>query len=151
MLDQLNNLSCYFEVEVICDLYLLHFIVLLNPVFNCSKSFESFSFDKVTTGTYNFVSVILNVVPDGATIAVITPAFTVISATTQFLDQVKINSTSQLFSGISKLLQKLLKCFSGLTTFAFVNESLIYGFSYNTCLVFKRSELEGRGSLGSSL
>ena len=61
-------------------------MVLLNPVFNCSKSFVSFSFDKVTTGTYNFVSVILSFAPDGATIAGLTPAFTVISAKTQFLD-----------------------------------------------------------------
>ena len=75
-----------------------------------------FSFDKVTTGTYNFVSVILNVAPDGATIAGSASASTVISAKTQFLDQVKINSTSQLISGIFKLLQKLLKCFSGITT-----------------------------------
>ena len=68
MLGQLNNLSCYFEVvilRVICDLYLLHFIVILNPVFNCSKSFLSFSFDKVTTGTYNFVSVIRNIAFSG--------------------------------------------------------------------------------------
>ena len=43
---------------VICDLYLFHFIVLLNPDFNCSKGLLSFSVDKVTTGTYNFVSVI---------------------------------------------------------------------------------------------
>ena len=67
MLGQLNNLSCYFEVEQY--LYLFHFIVLLNPIFNCSKDFVSFSFDKVTTGTYNFVSVILNSNPVGATIA----------------------------------------------------------------------------------
>ena len=84
----------------------------------------SFSFDKVTTGTHNFVSVILNVAPDEATIVGLAAAFTVISAKTQFLDQVKINSTSQLINGISKLLQKLLKCFSGITTFAFANESL---------------------------
>ena len=58
----------------------------------------SFSFDKVSTGTYNSVSVILNVAPDGATIAGLTSAFTVISAKTQFLDQVKINSTSQLIN-----------------------------------------------------
>ena len=40
----------------------------------------------------------------------------VISAKTQIFDQVKINSTSQLTSGIFKLLQKLLKCVSGITT-----------------------------------
>ena len=52
-----------------------------------------FSFDKVTTGTYNFVSVVLNVVPDGATIAGLSPSasLVVISTKTQFLDQVKIN------------------------------------------------------------
>ena len=44
----------------------------------------SFSYDKVTTGTYNFVSVISNVAQDGATIAGLTPAFTVISAKTHF-------------------------------------------------------------------
>ena len=76
----------------------------------------SFSFDKITTGTYNFVSVILNFAPDGATIAGLAVASSVISAKTQFLDQVKINSTSQLISGIFKLLQKLLKCFSGIAT-----------------------------------
>ena len=77
----------------------------------------SFSFDKVTTGTYNFVSAILNYIPVGATVAGLSPctAFTLISAKTQFLDQVKINSTSQLISGIFKLFQKLLKCFSGVT------------------------------------
>ena len=36
---------------VICDLYLFHFIVPLNPEFNCSKSLISFSFDKLTAGT----------------------------------------------------------------------------------------------------
>ena len=78
----------------------------------------SFSFDKVTTGTYNFVPVILNSNLVGATIAGLLPctSLTVILAKTQFLDQVKINSTSQLISGIFKPFQKLLKCFSGITT-----------------------------------
>ena len=87
----------------------------------------SFSFDKVTTGTYNFVSVILNVAPDGATIAGSASASAVISAKTQFLDQVRIISTSQLINGISKFLQKLLKYFNGITTSTFVNESLPCG------------------------
>ena len=76
----------------------------------------SFSLDKITTGTYNLVSVIPNFNSVGATIAELTSAFSVISTKTQFFDQVKINSTSQLISGIFKLLQKLLKCFSGITT-----------------------------------
>ena len=101
---------------------MFHFIVLLNPVFNCSKSFISFSFDKVTTETYNFFSFILNVALDGATIARSASAFTVISAKTQFLDQVKFNYISQIINGIFNTLQKLLKCFSGIAAFAFVNK-----------------------------
>ena len=58
MLDQLNILSCYFEVEQSFNLHLLHCIALLSPFFNCSKIFVPFSFDKATTGTYHFVSVI---------------------------------------------------------------------------------------------
>ena len=93
-------------------------MVLLNPYFNYSKSFISFSFDKLTTGIYNFASVILKFNSVGATIAGLSPStfLTVISAKIQFLDQVKINSNSQLISGIFKLPQKLLKCFSGITT-----------------------------------
>ena len=111
----------------------------------------SFSFDKVATGTYNFVPFVLNVAPDGATFAGLAPAFTDI-AKTQFLDQVKINSTSQLIKGISKLLQKLLKCFSRITTFAVVSESLSSGvFPTILVLYLKDLELEERGLLGSSL
>ena len=54
---------------VISDLYLFHLIVLLNPDFNCSKKLLSSFADKVTTGSYNFVSVIWNFDPVGATIA----------------------------------------------------------------------------------
>ena len=102
---------------VICDLYLFHFIVLLNSDFNCSKRFSSLSFDKVTTGAYYLVSVILNSNPLGGAIATLSPCvfLLVISAKTQFFDQVKINSTSQLINGILKLFQKLLKCFSEIT------------------------------------
>ena len=78
----------------------------------------SFSFDKVTTGTYSFVSVISNVNTTGAAIAGLPPSasLVVISAKTQFFDQVKINSTSKLISGIFKILQILLKYFNGITT-----------------------------------
>ena len=96
----------------ICDLYLFHFTVLLNPDFNCFKSFYHFCVDKVTTGTYSFVSVIWNSHLVGATIAggsLLFPAsLTVISAKTQFVDQVKINSISQLSNGTFKVLPKLL-------------------------------------------
>ena len=125
-------------------------MVLLNPNFNCSKNFMSFSFDKVTTGTYNFVSVILNVAADGATIAggssLFPASLVVISAKIQFLVQVKINSTSQLISEIFKFLQKLFKCFSGITTSVFINESLSTGvFPLILVLYLKDSELIERG------
>ena len=54
------------------------------------------------------MSAILNVAPEGATIAGSASVSTVISVKTLFLGQVKINSTSQLISGIFKLLQSLL-------------------------------------------
>ena len=89
---------------VISDLYLFHLIILLNTGFSCSKVFLSFSIDKVTTGTQNFVSVILNVAFIGAFIAgiaglfpcVATAACVVISVKTQLLDEVKVKDTSQL-------------------------------------------------------
>ena len=51
----------------------------------------SFSFNKVTTGTYNFVSVISNVNKTGAKIAGLLPyaSFDVISAKTHFLTKLK--------------------------------------------------------------
>ena len=68
MLDRLNDFKWLVLVWlVISDLYLFHLIVLLNPDFNCSKKLLSSFVDKVTTGTYNFVSVILNVAPVGET------------------------------------------------------------------------------------
>ena len=77
---------------------------------HCSKSFLSFFFDKVTTGTYNFVSFTSSLTFAGeeylrvAVIAVLSKL-----VITQFLLQVKINSISQLIDGIPKVLQKLLK------------------------------------------
>ena len=80
------------------------------------------------------MSVILNVPPDGVTIGGLRTAFTDISTKTQFFDHVKINSTSQLINGISKLLQKLLKYFKEIETSASVNESL-FGAVFPTILV----------------
>ena len=78
----------------------------------------SFSFDRVTTGTFNFVSFIWNSNPIGATIAsgslLFPAAYAVISARMQFFIQVRIISTSQLINGILRILQKLLKYFSGI-------------------------------------
>ena len=91
-------------------MYLFHFTVLLNSNFNCFRSFLSFSFDKVTTGMYSSASFIWNSNPVGG---LFTAA---ISAKTQFFDQVKIIFISQPINGILRVLQKLLKCFSGITS-----------------------------------
>ena len=53
-------------------------------------------------------------IPGGSLLVPATLA--VISIKTQFFDQVKINSISQLINGIFKVFQKLLKGFSGITT-----------------------------------
>ena len=79
-------------------------IVLLNPVFNCSRSLLSFSADQVTTGTYNLQSVILKVAFVGLLIS---------STADQHQDHHLF--TSQLINGIPNVLQKLLKCSNATT------------------------------------
>ena len=91
------------------DSYLFQLIVLLKPDFNFWSNFASW-IDKVTTGTYSFVSVSWNF-PSPVELVI-----------TQSLDYVNSRLTSQLINGISRLLQKLLKCFNGtiiLTSFVF--------------------------------
>ena len=60
--------------------------------------FKSSSADKVTTRTYNFALVIVNVTPVGAIIAGLSSSasLVVISIKTQLLDQVKVKDTLQL-------------------------------------------------------
>ena len=65
------------------------------------------SFDKVTTGTYNFVSLIIN-----------TASPAPVDNTHSFF-YVKFNLILQLIKGISNDLKKLLKYFNGTTTFTF--------------------------------
>ena len=80
---------------VISDMYLFHFIVLLNPVFNCSKSLLSFLVDKVTTRTCNFVSFISNAAFVGLLIAATagsalgSASLVALLVITKFSDQVK--------------------------------------------------------------
>ena len=81
---------------VISDLYLFDLIVLLNPVFNCSNNLLSSLLDKVTTGTYSFVSFILNVGLVGLLTAATTgsesgsASVVALLVITQFSDHVKI-------------------------------------------------------------
>ena len=95
-------------------MYLFHFIVILNPDFNCSNSLLSFSGDKVTTGTYNLQSVISNFASIGELIAAAGGPLKALHTSTHSLYQDKINFISQLINGMSKLLQKLPKHFNGM-------------------------------------
>ena len=85
----------------IFDSYLFQLIVLLKPDFNYWSNFALSCVDKVTTRAYSFVSVILHFVCPFA------------EEITQVGDHVKVKLTSQLISGISRVLQKLLKYFNG--------------------------------------
>ena len=100
-------------------MYLFHFIVILNPDFNCSNNLLLFSADKVITGTYNLQSAISNFALVGDSVAAIgglgcgLGAFLkALLTSTHSLYQDKINVISQLVNGISKLLQKLPKYFN---------------------------------------
>ena len=98
-------------------MYLNHFIVVLNPDFNCSNNLLSFSADRVTTGTYNLQSVISNFVLVGELIRYAAAAggpLIALPTSTHSLYQDKINVISHLINGISKLLQKLPKYFKGM-------------------------------------
>ena len=83
------------------DKHLFQLFTLLKPDLNCWSSLELSCVDKVTTGTYNFVSVILNI-PAPVELVII-----------QVDDHYKIKLTLQFIKGISRVLQKLLKFFNG--------------------------------------
>ena len=73
----------------------------------------------MTTGTYNFVSFIVNVafvgLPISATPGLWSAFLVVLLVITQLLDQVKIRFIPLLINGISIVLQKCLKCFNAAT------------------------------------
>ena len=96
---------------------LFHFVVILNPDFNCSNNLLSFSADKVTTGTYNLQSVISNFASVGELIQFAAAAGGLLKAlptSTHSLYQDKINVILPLINGITKLLQKLPKYVKGM-------------------------------------
>ena len=100
----------------ICDLYLFHFISLVNPDFKLVNNLISSSLDKVTTGTYNLQSFVVNVAPIGA--AVFPPSkslFIWSLVITQFSSHFNSKDTSQLINGIFNALQKLPIYFNGTT------------------------------------
>ena len=82
-------------------MYLFHFIVTLNPDFNCSNNLLSFSADKVTTGTYNSQSIIRNFALVGELTRFAAAASGPLKAlrnSTHSLYQDKINVISQLIN-----------------------------------------------------
>ena len=90
----------------IYDLYLFHLIVLLNSVCNCSNNLLSFLVDKVTSGTYKFVSVIYGApvgfsIPATAALVLGLASLFVWFVNTQFSNQVKVKYTSQLINGVA--------------------------------------------------
>ena len=117
---------------VISDLYLFHLIVLLNPVRNCSKNLLLSCVGKVTTGTYNFVSLILNVAFVGllttttAGSATGSSSLVALLVVTQFSVHVKKGFILKLINGISNVFLKLLTCFNGTTTSTFSISVLLF-------------------------
>ena len=95
--------------------YFFQLIVLLKLDFNFSSNLILSWVDKVTTGTYSYVSVIANVV-----------AFVSLD-NTHLLDQVKMRLISQLIKDISRILQKLLKYFNGtiISTFSVLQSAVL--------------------------
>ena len=90
----------------ICDLYLFHFISLVNPDFKLVHNLVSSSLDKVTTGIYNLQSVILSVAPVGDPFTTGEPAAICLCSKlviTQFLLHFNSKDTSQLIFSKSYL------------------------------------------------
>ena len=89
---------------------------------------------KVTTRTYNFVSIILNIALIGLLTAANTgstsgsASLVALLVNTQFSVHVKIRFISQVINGMSSSLQKLLKCFNGTTILATFSVSLPFSF-----------------------
>ena len=86
---------------------------LSNPLLRSFDNFLLSLVDKVTTGTYNFVSEIVGLASSLITFSV--PPV----ERTQYLVHLSFNSIFQLINGISSDLQKLLKYFNG-TAVAFL-------------------------------
>ena len=107
----------------ICNLYLFHFVSLLNPGFKLVNSLISSSLDKVTTGICNLQSFILSVASVGElSLTTGGPASTCLCSKlviTQFLSHFNSKDTSQLINGIFNALQKLHKCFNGIANSTF--------------------------------
>ena len=99
--------------------------------------------DKVTTGTYNVVSLKVKLVLSSLTLALSLPA----GDKTQQLNHLRFNTTLQLINGISSGLQKLLKYFIGTAIvglFSIPSAALSAWatvFPYNLTLYLKDSKL----------
>ena len=107
----------------ICDLYLFHFISLLNPDFKLVNNLISSSLGKVTTGIYNLHLSIASVAPVGSlSLTIGGPASTYLLSKlviTKFLFHFSSKNTSQLINGIFSALRKLPKYFNGIANSIF--------------------------------
>ena len=86
---------------------------------NLLRSFDIiwFSFaDKVTRGKYSFMSLIVKVITSESAL----PSSASAAAKTQYFVLLNLNSTLQLFNGISSYLKKLLRYFNGTAILAFL-------------------------------
>ena len=144
---------------VICNLYLFHFTVFLNNDFNCSKSFLLFSFDKITTERTIFcllyeilIQLVQHLLVDYYYFLQLLLSYQLIR---NFLTNLK--PLLQLISRIFKVIQKLLKCSTGITTVASFLPTLSAWSSLSSVLpvilvlYLKDSVFEERGLLGSPL
>ena len=95
------------------DWNLFQLIVLLKLDFNCWSNFVFSGVDKVKARTKSFVFVIANL-----------PTYVEL-VITKVDDHAKIRLTSQLIKGISRVLQKLIKYFTGTTISTFFVLSLL--------------------------
>ena len=95
---------------------------LLNPLLRSFNSFPLSFADKVTTGTYDFLFLIVKI-----KLSELASSFSVpVEAKTQCLVHLTFNSTLQLINGIWSDLQKLLRYFNGKTIALFLKFHLLY-------------------------
>ena len=98
--------------------FILTFCFIFKLIFQILSYKVLIVFDKVRTGTYNFVSLIVMLL--GLAFVLSLPA----ADKTQYFVHVSFNSILQLITGILKDLQKLLKYFNGTAIAAFFRTQL---------------------------
>ena len=104
-----------FRIFILTVLYSFQQTNISNPLLRSFDSFWLSLADKVTTGTYNFVSLIVKIILQELALALSAPA----ADKTQYFVHLRFNTTLQLINGILRDLQKLLKYFNSAVIAAF--------------------------------